>query len=167
LFRLPVESRLMKPFLRRLLKVLTCLSLIVIGIFGTLAVQSVAEPRRMATVPSPDGSLVLVVERYGIWVLPARRTFRVCEYGNGQIGEVTDGSIFVYHEYDSGGFDMSHMKTYWRGKTAVVEFESVRLERTWPDRDWQMIDVPPAAVASQPTTTLPTTRTAGAESQSK
>jgi hypothetical protein len=53
----------------------------------------------------------------------------------------------MQHEYMSGGIDMSTMNVYWLGKTAVADFGGYRLERTYPEEGWQLVDVPPATTS--------------------
>lgn len=124
-----------------------------IGVAGTLLWQWCVGsiPVRMATVPSPDGWYVFIVDRFPeTWSGPAYRTFRICERDD---NSPVDGAIDVEHEYASGGINMDHMTTYWRGDTAVADFGGGRLERKLHgNTDWQWRSDPAPATSSRPTT---------------
>jgi hypothetical protein len=104
----------------------------------------------MASIPSPDGDWMFVVERHTFLLDPPYRKFRIMVRST---GDEADGSTYLEHEYESGGIDMSRMKTYWRGDTAVADFGSIRLEQTVRrDRIWEWKSDNAPAPATKPTT---------------
>lgn len=112
--------------------------------------------QQLASVPSPDGSMVIVIDRYepnfasGLpWrtfaLFPARPN------GEPDLDSPLDGATLRETEYMSGGIDMSEMSVSWRGKTAVVEFNDRRLERAYPHENWEWVPKNPSTTTSATT----------------